>query len=587
MYMSTWARRIILALADISCWVVAVIAIVAIRFDFNLNAKDRMAVLLFTVVVVGFQIGMGILTKQYRNRYWIGSFEEVVALALLVIVSALVGAAAVRLVNGHIISGSVIVATPALALLMMAGLRSLWRAYKSLVQPGAEDPEPVIVVGAGMAGQQLIYQLKRDAMAPYTVVGVIDDSPAKAHLRLNGVKVLGNRDKIVEVARQNGVVTVVFAINSAPNSLAREYSDICDKAGIKMIRVPPMSKLLGGKIDLNEIKQVDIADLLGRRQVKTNLSEIAGYVTGKVVLVTGAGGSIGSEICRQVKALGPKELVLLDRDESALHTMQLELYGKGILDTPDMALCSIRDKEALRAIFEQHRPQVIFHTAALKHLPMLELYPQEGWKTNVCGTINLIDLAKEYGVETFVNISTDKAADPTTVLGRTKRVAEQITAFYAKEYNLRFVSVRFGNVLGSRGSMLWTFKRQIESGGPITITHPDVERYFMTIPEACAIVIQAGAIGRPGEVMVLDMGQPVKILDVAKRMIAKSGKEIKIIITGLRPGEKISEVLKGQAEDDNRPFHPLISHVDVPPLNPSNLNDVYEATVAKDEVIYQ
>ncbi|MDO5728170.1 MAG: nucleoside-diphosphate sugar epimerase/dehydratase [Actinomycetaceae bacterium] len=582
MFLSTWFRRGSLAVADALCWVIATIAITALRFSFELSVIDRNAVLTFAAVTIVFQLTVGFLTKQYRNRYWIGSFEEVVALGLLVIASGTIGALSTLVYPGVFVSGAVAVSTPPLALLLMAGSRTLWRAYKNLVRAGQDDPEPVLVVGAGVSGHELIRQLKADLSAPFEAVGLIDDSASKKNLRLEGVRVLGTRDDLPRIAREKGVTTVVYCISSAPSSVARAYSDICDHAGLTMMTLPPVSKLLGGKIKLEDIREIDVTDLLGRRQVKTNLAEVAQYVTGKVVMVTGAGGSIGSEICRQVNALGPKELVLLDRDESALHQMQLELYGKGLLDTPDMVLCSIRDKAALQEVFEQHRPHVVFHTAALKHLPMLEQYPEEGWKTNVLGSKNLLELAVEYEVETFVNISTDKAADPTSVLGRTKRLAERLAAHYAQQANGRIVSVRFGNVLGSRGSMLWTFRKQIEKGGPVTVTHPDVERYFMTIPEACALVIQAGAIGRPGEVMVLDMGHPVKILDVARGMIAKSGKDIDIVFTGLRPGEKLTEVLRGDSENDSRPFHPLISHVSVPPIEPEDLESQHAAAVAPD-----
>src|SRR5690606_35923809 len=253
--------------------------------------------------------------------------------------------------------------------------------------------------------------------------------------------------------------------------------------------------------------------------------------------------------------------------------VQLSIYGKALLDTPDMVLASIRDKEALRAVFEHHRPQVVFHAAALKHLPMLEQYPDEGWKTNVIGTQNLLDLSADYGVERFVNVSTDKAANPTSVLGKTKRLAEQLTAWYGQQASGTYLSVRFGNVLGSRGSMLHTFRQQIERGGPITVTHPDVTRYFMTIPEASELVIQAGAIGSDGEVLVLDMGEPVRILDVARRLVTHSGQDIEIVFTGLRPNEKLHEDLFSENETGVRPQHPLISHVTVPPVDPSHLHE--------------
>ena len=259
--------------------------------------------------------------------------------------------------------------------------------------------------------------------------------------------------------------------------------------------------------------------------------------------VTGAGGSIGSELARQVHGFGPSELILLDRDESGLHGVQLSIYGQGMLDTPDMVLADIRDEETVADVFARHRPEVVFHAAALKHLPMLEQYPDEGWKTNVLGTRNVLRAARANGCERFVNVSTDKAADPSSVLGRTKRAAEQLTAWYARGTQGTYLSVRFGNVLGSRGSMLHTFTSQIRSGGPVTVTHPEVTRYFMTIPEACELVIQGGAVGLRGEVLVLDMGEPVSILGVAQRLIAQSGKRIEIVFTGLRPGEKMHEVL--------------------------------------------
>ena len=286
-------------------------------------------------------------------------------------------------------------------------------------------------------------------------------------------------------------------------------------------------------------------------------------------------GSIGSELARQVSKLGSARLVCLDRDESGLHGVQLSLYGHGLLDTDDMVLCDIRDLDALRAVFHRHRPHVVFHAAALKHLPMLEQYPDEGWKTNVLGTLNVLTCAEEVHVDHFVNISTDKAADATAVLGQTKRLAERLTADFAERTERAYLSVRFGNVLGSRGSVLWSFRAQIERGGPVTVTHPDVTRFFMTIPEACQLVLQAGAIGRPGDVLVLDMGEPVRIVDVATRLIEQSGRDIELRYTGLRPGEKLHEVLLSGAEAGEPSEHPLITQVSVPPIAP---DEVVEAS---------
>ena len=590
MLISTWLRRSIVVCVDVMSWAIAVAAVTWLRFDFTLSAGDIAGVLAFALTAIVVQVIAGFISRHYLNRYWLASFEEVVSLAELVIFASAMGVLFTALIYpGYFVSRAVAASAPPVALLLMAAARILWRLIKKVRRHGAADPEPVILIGAGRAAEQLIHQLQVDMASPYQAVALIDDSPAKQNLRLRGVPVKGKRDDVARVAKNLGVRTAIFAIYSADSDVKNAYAEIAKQAGIDLLVVPQIGELLDGTVDLSNVRKLNVTDLLGRRQIKTNLQEIAGYIEGKRVLVTGAGGSIGSEICRQVKALNPSELILLDRDESELHAIQLDLYGSGMLDTPDFALCDIRDREALRAIFEAHRPQVVFHTAALKHLPMLEQYPDEGWKTNVLGSKNVVELAVEYGVTNLVNISTDKAAEPTTVLGRSKRMAERIVAHYSHQVadkGWRYVSVRFGNVLGSRGSVLWTFTSQIERGGPITITHPDVERYFMTIPEACALVIQAGAIGRAGEVLVLDMGEPVKIMDVAQRMIDMSGKDIQIRITGMRPGEKLTEVLHFDNEIDERPFHPLISHTSVPEISPEELFAEHDAVTAKDAVLY-
>jgi len=336
-------------------------------------------------------------------------------------------------------------------------------------------------------------------------------------------------------------------------------------------------------VGVADIRRVTEADLLGRREITTDLDLIASYLTGKRVLVTGAGGSIGSELCRQLTPLGPDRLLMLDRDESALHAVQLSIEGRALLDG-DLVLCDIRDEDHLRQVFDEHRPEVVFHAAALKHLSLLERFPAEALKTNVQATDRLLRLAAEYGVERFVNISTDKAADPTSVLGASKRITERLTANTAERTAGEYLSVRFGNVLGSRGSVLPLFRSQIEAGGPVTVTHPDVTRFFMTIEEAVQLVIQAGALGHGGDVLVLDMGEPVEIVEVARRLIAQSGRSIPIEYTGLRPGEKLHEVLLGPGESVSAQIHPLIGHVPVPSLPPATVVDL-RATMTDDALI--
>ncbi len=308
-------------------------------------------------------------------------------------------------------------------------------------------------------------------------------------------------------------------------------------------------------------------ELLGRRQVDTGLDAMAGYLAGRRVLVTGAGGSIGSELCRQITRHHPAELMMLDRDETGLHAVQLSLHGRALLDSPELILADLRDAEQVARIVRRRRPEVIFHAAALKHLPLLERHPAEAVKTNVWGTLAVLEAARD--VERFVNLSTDKAAQPTSVLGYSKRITERLTAHAAATYDGTFLSVRFGNVLGSRGSALTAFRAQVAAGGPITVTHPEVTRYFMTVQEAVQLVIHAGVIGADGEALVLEMGQPVRILDVARQLARHAPAPVEIVFTGLRPGEKLHEELFGPDEHDLRPRHPRISHVTVPPLDPA------------------
>ena len=364
---------------------------------------------------------------------------------------------------------------------------------------------------------------------------------------------------------------MIVAIPSASGELLRDLVALADSVGMRTLVLPPVSELFGTGVQLGDIRELTEADLLGRRELNTDVESVAGYLTGKRVLVTGAGGSIGSELCRQLQRFAPASVVMLDRDESALQGVQLSIEGRSLLTSRDLVVACIRDRARLVEVFEEHRPEVVFHAAALKHLSLLEMHPDEGFKTNVQGTQNLLSVAAEFGVEKFVNISTDKAADSTSTLGRTKRLAERLTAHAATTTDGDYMSVRFGNVLGSRGSVIPLFRAQIALGGPVTVTHPEVTRFFMTIEEACQLVIQAGALGESGEVMVLDMGEPVKIVDLAQRLINESDRQVEIQFTGLRPGEKLHEVLYGPDEVLEPSGHPLISRVPVPAMTPAAL----------------
>ncbi|TQL48939.1 SDR family NAD(P)-dependent oxidoreductase, partial [Ornithinicoccus hortensis] len=355
--------------------------------------------------------------------------------------------------------------------------------------------------------------------------------------------------------------------------------ELAAKAHLTVKVLPTLNKLLDANPHVSDLRDINLEDLLGRRVTQLDQGAISDQLTGKVVVVTGAGGSIGSELCRQIQRFNPERLFLLDRDESALNATQLSLKGRGFVDGDDLLLTDIRDAEAVDRVFTRIRPDVVFHAAALKHLPILERFPREAWTVNVLGTLNVLSASAANGVGTFVNVSTDKAANPTSVLGYTKRVTERMTAHYADSHAGRYVSVRFGNVLGSRGSVVPIFTEQIQRGGPVTITHPEVERYFMLIPEACELVMQAASMETDGDVLVLDMGTPVKITEVAQTLISMSGRrDIDIVYTGLRPAEKMSEDLYGAA-DRRVTSHPLVLSVAVPSLDPLNLQLVDPASV--------
>jgi len=403
-----------------------------------------------------------------------------------------------------------------------------------------------------------------------------------------GVPVVGDRTAIEKAAVEHQADTLLVALPSAPARLIRELSDLARSAGLGVKVLPRLGELVGGRVAVGDIRTPTPEDLLGRQAVDTDVASIAHYLRGKRVLVTGAGGSIGSELCRQIGRFHPGELIMVDRDESALHAVQLSLDGRALLDSPNVVLLDLRDGEGLDRLLQDRRPDVIFHAAALKHLPLLEQFPGEAIQNNVWVTARLLAAAADAGVEKFVNISTDKAADPISVLGYSKRIAERLTAYFAERTFGSFVSVRFGNVLGSRGSVLPAFRAQIEAGGPVTVTDPCVTRYFMTIEEAVQLLIQAAAVEdprepgspadprmtpprHPGEVMVLDMGQPVRIDDVARRLIDEAGGGIDIVYTGLRTGEKLHETLFGVGEQVIRRVHALISAVPVPPLDPAEV----------------
>jgi FlaA1/EpsC-like NDP-sugar epimerase len=463
-----------------------------------------------------------------------------------------------------------------LTLALVAGSRMLARTIierpqsRSIVARGRE----VILVGAGDAAQLMLKEMLRTPALGYTPIGLVDDDPRKKNLRLHGIRVLGTTAELQHILRDRRPDEVLIAIPSASGGQRARIVEIARAEEIPVKTLPGLHELIAGDLDLaNQIRPVEVEDLLGREPVEVDLGAIASYVQGKTVLVTGAGGSIGSELCRQLARAEPTRIVMVDQAESSLYEIERELVDERRFSACVPVLADVRNRRRLNEVFGRYRPDVVFHAAAYKHVPLMEANPLESVANNVIGTRIVADAAIAHGVERFVLISTDKALNPYSVYGQSKTLCEWIVGSHGERDDVptKFVAVRFGNVLNSAGSVIPLFRRQIERGGPVTVTDPEMTRFFMTIPEAVALVIQAGAIGGRGRILVLDMGEPIRILDLARNMIRLSGKEperdVEIAFIGARPGEKIHEELFAEGETWKPTTHPKIVALDVSPVD--------------------
>jgi FlaA1/EpsC-like NDP-sugar epimerase len=567
-----WLRVVVEAGYDAVAWICGLLLAARATGDLTATHLSRSELLPSAAGIGVIVAGCGFVAGLYRGRYLRGSRDEVAAVAQ----ASLLTACCLTVAGWVVVPGQRAVPETflgaAFAVVAMLGARYVaFAARQRSRTPAAPTAEKIIVFGAGDAGAMLIYRLTTQPDATYQPVAILDDDPMKRRLRIHGVSVLGGRDRMTEVAASTGARMLVIAIAGASSTVIHELTETAERCGLVPKVIPSVRELLTGGAQIEGVRDPRISDLLGRQAVTADVASIREHIAGKRVLVTGAGGSIGAELCRQLHQLEPAELIMLDRDESALHAVQLALRGRALLDSKDMVLADIRDERRVRDIFERFRPDMVFHAAALKHLPLLESYPAEALKSNVWGTLTVLKAAADHGVQSFVNISTDKAADPVSVLGYSKRITERLTAYMSVQTGRTYLSVRFGNVLGSRGSVLTTLCAQVAAGGPVTVTDPDVSRYFMLADEAVHLVLQAAAIGRAGEVLVLDMGEPVRIADIARRLTANTGRHLDIEFTGLRPGEKLMEDWLGPDEADLRPCHPLICQVPVPKLHPDQV----------------
>lgn len=561
-------RMFFLLISDMILINISYIISFLIRFEFNVEAlgfQTFFSIYLENIMILtGIKILVLLISGMYNSLWKYAGIEELNKTVVASFISTAASIFYLVLVQENLPRG-IYILTFLLDIFMIGGLRLSYRVFRDIKNyplPLTKEKNyrrRVMVVGAGDAGATIVKELRNHRELNSVPVIAVDDNKTKYNKRIAGVPIKGTRFDIEKLSEKYGIDEIIIAIPSANKKQIKEIVELCNKTNAKLKILPGLYELIDEKVSINTLRNVDIEDLLGREPVQVNLEEISGYINNKIVLVTGGGGSIGSELCRQIAEYNPKKLIALDIYENSIFEIQNEMKQNNPNIDFRAVIASIRDSIRMREIFEKYSPQVVFHAAAHKHVPLMEMDPKEAVKNNIFGTNNLVDLADDYRVEKFVLISTDKAVNPCNVMGASKRAAEMILQTKSKTSKTQYSAVRFGNVLGSNGSVIPIFKKQIEDGGPITVTHPDVTRFFMTIPEAVQLVIQAGAMAGGGEIFILDMGEPVKIIELAENLIKLSGykpyEDIDIKIVGLRPGEKLYEELLLQEEGIQKTGH--------------------------------
>lgn len=561
-------RRVFLVITDICLINGSILLALLMRFDVNVSSIEPQYICHFKDTWVIYTIITLIIFwifRMYHSLWQYASIAELYKIVEACITSEVVYIL-MTAVSGRMMPRSCYFTAGVFMTVAMCTSRFMYRIIRTFIQNYRHTSEQIniMIIGAGEATNVLMREIANSRYLDNSkVVAIIDDDPQKIGRFIRGVKVVGNRNNIKEYARYYEIDEIIFAIPSASMQTKKEILNICKETPCNLKIIPGVYQMMDGEINVEDIRNVDVTDLLGRDPINVDLESIMGYVSGKTVMVTGGGGSIGSELCRQLVKHGLKRLIIFDIYENNAYDIQQELEQ----DFPDADVVtligSVRNTSRLEAVFDEYRPDIVYHAAAHKHVPLMEVSPNEAVKNNVIGTWNVAKMADKYHVKRFVMISTDKAVNPTNVMGATKRICEMIIQYINEKSATEFVAVRFGNVLGSNGSVIPLFKKQIAAGGPVTVTHPDIIRYFMTIPEAVSLVIQAGAYAKGGEIFILDMGEPVKIDDLAKNLIRLSGYTLgvnmEIKYTGLRPGEKLYEELlmdeEGLQDTANKLIH--------------------------------
>ncbi len=563
-------RRTCLIIYDIISIALASYVAILWRYDFHLDEIPRhfmQPIERFLPINILLALVIFYFMRLYNSLWAFAGETELQNIVMGCVLSTLVDAAGLQLfkVTTRAVPRSYYPAYMAVLVVCIFTSRFSYRFFRGLKhkQQNKKNLISVMVIGAGEAANLIIKEIVNSNFSTMVIKCIIDDDKGKWGKYIQGIKVVGGRDKIVECADIYDVDEIIVAMPSAPRTEIREILDICKDTNCKLRSLPGMYQLVNGEVNVSKLRDVELEDLLGRDPISVDMDSILGYVQGKVVLVTGGGGSIGSELCRQIATHRPKQLVIVDIYENSVYDVQQELKQKYPELNLMVLIASVRNANRMNCIFSKYKPDIVYHAAAHKHVPLMEDSPTEAIKNNVFGTFKTAQAAAMSGVQRFVMISTDKAVNPTNIMGASKRICEMIIQTFDKHYDTEFVAVRFGNVLGSNGSVIPLFRKQIAAGGPVTVTHPDIIRYFMTIPEAVSLVLQAGAYAKGGEIFVLDMGEPVKILSLAENLIKLSGyrvgEDIKIEFTGLRPGEKLYEELlmdeEGMKDTANRMIH--------------------------------
>ena len=524
-------------------------------FSYNI---EKLAILL--IVIFGLKLMSVFLYKAHKGMWRFASINDLTLIIKTVSTATLLSILGVFfLTRLEGIPRSAFLIDWGLTIFLMSSPRFVFRVWKE--RRGASTGVKTLIIGAGRSGEQLIRDIKRTENAKMRIVGFLDDASTKQGRTLHGVSVIGNINSLAESINKTGAEQLIVAIPSASPRIISKILKDANTSGLKTLVSPGINDIVGGKVQVSQLRPIKIEDLLGRDPVKLDQSSITDMLNNKVVMITGGGGSIGSELCNQIIKFGPKKLIIFEMCEFFIYKTHMELSEKYPEAEIIPIVGDVRDLERVESVIKKFSPDIIFHAAAYKHVPMMELNPNEAIKTNVFGTKNVAKSASKFGVDKFVLVSTDKAVNPTNVMGSTKRIAEQICQSVSENSRTKFAIVRFGNVLGSAGSVVPRFWKQIEKGGPITVTHPDITRYFMSIPEACQLVLQTGALSRGGEIFVLDMGEPIKIVHLAQGMIRLSGMtedDIEIKFTGLRPGEKLYEELLADKESTIPTPHEMI-----------------------------